>query len=268
MIDLAQLRSRLPGRRIEWFESTPSTMTEASRLLKEGTSAGTIIGAEEQTAGIGRHGHSWHSEAGAGLYVSLILDATRATSLPFVMLALGLGARQAIAEVGDLVPDLRWPNDVLLREKKCAGVLAQMEGSALIAGIGINVRHREFPEDIADIATSLYKCGATVTREDLLVELIRGVDEYMRLLENDGTEAIRNEFIRTSSYAYDRRVQVDLDSGTIEGITQGLDASGFLIVRDDAGVETTILAGGVRPVSREAFDTSNLPNDRLGISRS
>ena len=136
----------LPGRRVEWFPSLDSTMIVAAQLAREGCASGTVVGADRQTAGMGRAGHSWHSEADAGLYVSIVLRlALGPDSLPLVMLALGLATRDAIADVTGLAPDLRWPNDVLLRERKCAGILAQMEGDAVIAGIGINVGHVAFP---------------------------------------------------------------------------------------------------------------------------
>src|SRR6202142_2440869 len=144
-------------RRVEWFASIDSTMTVAARLAREGCPSGTVVGADEQTAGIGRHGHSWHSEPGAGLYVSVVLRLHLSSdALPVVMLALSLATQQAIAEVTGLAPDLRWPNDVLIDEKKCAGILAQFEGDAVIAGIGINVGHTQFPPDLAPIATSLF----------------------------------------------------------------------------------------------------------------
>src|SRR6185437_7238331 len=115
-------------RRVERFETVDSTMTIAARLAREGCEHGTVVTAEEQTSGIGRHGHSWHSERGTGLYVSIVLRITRPA--PVTMLALGLAARDAIAQVSGLDPDLRWPNDVLLNGRKCSGVLAQMEGGA------------------------------------------------------------------------------------------------------------------------------------------
>jgi BirA family biotin operon repressor/biotin-[acetyl-CoA-carboxylase] ligase len=253
MIDLAHLRTQFPQRRIEWHESIDSTMTAAAQLIKEGCGAGTIVGAEQQTAGIGRHGHSWHSPAGTGLYVSIVLNAPRldkaAASSPLIMLALGLAVRQAVAEVTDLVPDIRWPNDLILRGKKCAGILAQAEGPFLIAGIGINVLQREFPPEIETLATSLRLCGAfPISREPLLAALVNAVDEYCTMLAQRGGEVIGDEFLRTSSYAYGRRVQVDLDGRTLEGVTQGLDPSGFLIVEDDSGARTTILSGGVRAI--------------------
>lgn len=248
--DLERVRERLPGRRIEWLDSIDSTMHAAARLASEGCASGTIVGAEEQTAGVGRHGRAWHSETGAGLYVSLVLrPRLGAESLPLVMLALGVATREAIARAAGLAPDLRWPNDVLLDGRKCAGILAQLEGAAVIAGIGINVSQSRFPDDIAHLATSLRLAGApAVSRESLLVALARATDDCCRILTEEGAPAILTMFRRASSYAEGRRVRVEQDGATLEGVTCGLDASGFLVLRQENGKETTILAGGVRPV--------------------
>ncbi len=237
------------ARQVEWFSSVDSTMTIAARLAREGCPSGTVVGADEQTAGIGRHGHSWHSEPGAGLYVSVVLRLDLASgALPLVMLALGLATQQAIAEVTGLAPDLRWPNDVLLDEKKCAGILAQFEGDAVIAGIGINVSHTRFPPDLATLATSLRVAGApAVSREQLLAALLRSIDEACRVLVTDGPDAIRDAFAHASSYASGRRVRVEQNGDFLTGVTAGLDPSGFLMLRQDNGSVTKILAGGVRP---------------------
>jgi BirA family biotin operon repressor/biotin-[acetyl-CoA-carboxylase] ligase len=156
----------LPGRRVEWFPTLDSTMTVAARLAREGCASGTVVGADAQTAGIGRGGHSWHSEPNAGLYVSIVLRlALGPESLPLVMLALGLATRDAIADVTGLAPDLRWPNDVLLGEKKCSGILAQMEGDTRVgAGISINVGAGFSPDDRV-LLTSSRLAGASVSRQ-------------------------------------------------------------------------------------------------------
>src|ERR1700684_3846338 len=106
----------MPDRRIDWHDVIDSTMAAASRLAEAGVPSGTVVGAEEQSAGRGRHGRSWHSEPGSGLYVSIILrrQFTPAT-LPVVTLALGLAAQEAILKATDLACDLRWPNDVLIQ---------------------------------------------------------------------------------------------------------------------------------------------------------
>jgi BirA family biotin operon repressor/biotin-[acetyl-CoA-carboxylase] ligase len=220
----------LPGRQIDWFESLDSTMIEARREI----TPGRIVGAEQQTAGMGRHGRKWISPAGEGLYVSIVLAAK---PVPVIMLALGLATREAMGHSADL----RWPNDVLINGKKCAGVLAQLEGDTIIAGIGINVSQTEFPGDLETPATSLALEGVTVSREDLLVALVETVDRYTRL----SSDEILREFTNASTYVSGKRVRVETG---LEGVTCGLDPAGFLRVREDNGTETVILAGGVRPI--------------------
>jgi BirA family biotin operon repressor/biotin-[acetyl-CoA-carboxylase] ligase len=145
---------------------------------------------------------------------------------------------------------LRWPNDVLLQSKKCAGILTQLESSAIIAGIGINVNHTVFPGKLSGLATSLrIEGGRTYSRERLLVELAASIDNYCRLLERDGREPVLRMFSLASSFVYGRRVEVDLGDSTLNGTTAGLNNSGFLILREDDGRESVILAGGVRPCS-------------------
>lgn len=243
------MRFELRGRRVEWFSSIDSTMTVAASLAREGCASGTVVGADQQTAGIGRAGHSWYSEPGSGLYVSIVLRLDLGSeSLPLVMLALGLATQHAIAEVTGLAPDLRWPNDVLLDGKKCAGILAQIEGGAVIAGIGINVGHASFPPDIAPLATSLLLAGASASREALLAALVRAVEDSCGVLTGSGPAAICDAFTRASTYAQGRRVRVEQEDAILEGVTHGLDASGFLLLRQDNGTVTKILAGGVRPI--------------------
>jgi BirA family biotin operon repressor/biotin-[acetyl-CoA-carboxylase] ligase len=231
--DLASVRAQLPGRPIDWFDSLDSTMIEARRDLRPGR----IVGAEAQSAGMGRHGRKWISEPGAGLYVSMILPAK---AVPVIMLSLGLATRQAIGGRADL----RWPNDVLVNGKKCAGVLAQVEGDIVIAGIGINVSQTGFPNHLETPATSLLLEGVIVSREDLLVTLVHAVDHYCQLSVD---ETLR-QFADASSYASGRRVRAEAAGKLVEGVTCGLDPAGFLRVREDNGAETTILAGGVRPI--------------------
>jgi BirA family biotin operon repressor/biotin-[acetyl-CoA-carboxylase] ligase len=234
---------------IHRFETIDSTMREAARLAQAGCPAGTAVVAAEQTAGRGRFGRRWHSERGQGLYVSVVLRLDVAPAdLPVVTLALGLSVRNAIAGVTGLACDLRWPNDVLIGEKKCAGVLAELHGGAVVAGIGINVNQREFPEEIAGIATSLrLAAGREHSPDDLLPALLARIDDGVKLLENEGRAAVLEQFAAASSYARGKRVIVGLAEGEVEGLTDGLDSSGFLLLRRDNGERTVILAGGVRP---------------------
>src|SRR5262249_60120804 len=107
----------------------------------------------EQTAGQGRYGRYWFSESESGLYASIVLKpSVSSATLPVLMLALGLATAEAIARSTDLECDLRWPNDVLIGDKKVAGILVQLQDRFVIAGIGINVNHAEFPPDLEPIA--------------------------------------------------------------------------------------------------------------------
>ena len=235
-----------------YFSSTGSTMEEAARLAEAGCSHGTVVIADEQTAGQGRHGRRWHSEPGAGLYASIVLRPDlRPDSLPALTLALGLAAADAIAETSGLACDLRWPNDIMLEGRKVAGILVQLLDSVAIAGIGINVNHAAFPPEIAAEATSLrIVSNRPYSREQLLIALLEAVDRYGGVLAGaDGRQQILTMFSRRSSYARNKRVKVDQGQSVVEGTTAGLDPSGFLILRKDDGTEDLVLAGGVRPVS-------------------
>lgn len=219
----------IPGRRVDWFAELDSTMLEAKRDPQPGR----IVVADRQTAGMGRHGRTWLSPAGEGLYVSFVL---RIPISPVISLAVGLAAREAIGDPADL----RWPNDVLLSGSKCAGVLVQSDPDVVIAGIGINVSQRWFPQDLDTPATSLALEGIQVAREDLLVKLTAALDRSMALPHDE----VLWQFSEHSSFVNDKRVR----AGEVEGVTCGLDDSGFLRVREDNGTVTTILNGGVRPI--------------------
>jgi BirA family biotin operon repressor/biotin-[acetyl-CoA-carboxylase] ligase len=225
-------------------------MIAAAQLAAAGAPSGTVVGADEQTAGQGRFGRLWHSETGTGLYFSLILRlALNANDLPLVTLALGLAVRESILDTTGIVTDLRWPNDVLIADRKTAGILTQMESGAIVAGIGINVNQTDLPPDIAPIATSLrLASGRTHSREQILIRLLPKIDEWCDVLAREGRGPILRVFTESSRYVADRRVTVEISEGeALTGATAGLTSEGFLKVRDDRGKEHTIIAGGVRP---------------------
>lgn len=250
-LDLLWVRERQPERQIYWFDSIGSTMEAAEQLADQGCASGTVAGAEEQTAGHGRHGRSWYSEREAGLYISEVLRLeVPPDALPVVTLALGLAAADAILKTSGVVCDLRWPNDVLAGGKKCAGILVQLHGSAVIAGIGVNVNQTGFPEELRPLATSLrLATGRMQSREELLVHLLQSTGELCGILKEDGKEAILRMFAQASTFASGRHVVVDQGGALLEGTTEGLDESGFLILRQKDGRRSLVLAGGVRPAT-------------------
>ena len=171
-----------------------------------------------------------------------------AASVPVVTFALGLAAAEAIEEVSGVSCDLRWPNDVLIGDRKCAGILTELHGSAVVAGIGVNVNQSEFPPDVRELATSLRIAnGREQSREDLLAALLGSIDRHCDILAERGPAAIFDLFTQVSSYVSGRRVTVELTDGSVTGTTAGLTPAGFLRVRRDNGAVETIVAGGVRP---------------------
>jgi BirA family transcriptional regulator, biotin operon repressor / biotin---[acetyl-CoA-carboxylase] ligase len=236
-MDLDRLRRELGPRRILYYPSIDSTMRVAA-----GCEAGTLVIADEQLAGQGRHGRVWHSEPNAGIYCSMVLELVLEPK-PVLTLALGLAAVDAIARSTGLVCDLRWPNDIMSGGKKTGGILVQLVDGAAIAGIGINVNQTSFPPELAREATSLrLQAGRPACRTEILLALIPAVDAFIQ----EDKDTILRLFTRASSYAAGRRVVVNQPGGIVEGTTAGLDADGFLVVRKDDGTDTLILAGGVR----------------------
>ena len=148
-----------------------STMQMASELAAKGCPSGTVVGADEQTAGRGRYGRVWHSEPGSGLYVSEVLRLRLPPAdLPAVTLTLGLAVAEAILNTTGIPCDLRWPNDVMVAGKKCAGILVQLQDDAVIAGIGVNVNQTVFPEELQPLATSLRIVSGREQSRDALFE--------------------------------------------------------------------------------------------------
>ncbi len=255
--------TRFAGR-IRHFASVESTNTLALEAAQAGAQNAVFV-ADEQTAGRGRGGHTWHSIAGDGLYVSVLVTPTIPIHMAmWIPLATGLAAQQAIREITSLTVDIRWPNDLLLNRKKCGGILVESASKTItvadepmlrhaVIGVGINLNHEAFPPEIEPLATSLRReSGTTVSRDDLLVSLLRALDAEMHVLVRqhrgaDDGPALPERFTAASTWATGKRVHVDEDGG-YTGITDGLDSRGFLRIRMDDGTARTVLSGGVREI--------------------
>lgn len=247
-LDVAAIREQRPQQLVHYFPVIDTTMREAAHLAAEGAAAGTVVIADEQRAGIGRLGRAWHSEPESGIYMSIVLRLPlQPENLAVAPLMLGLATAEAIQSATGVCCDLRWPNDVLIAERKVAGILAQLSGDAIIAGIGINVNHSKFPPGLRTPATSLkLECpGAIQSRERLIVAVLESLDFFGDLLTSDGPEAILRAFSAASSYACSRRIVIE-ETGQ-HGTTAGLDEHGFLMVRLDSGALERMAAGGIRP---------------------
>lgn len=242
---------------VHHYFRVPSTNSEAMQAAAAGAPEGSVYLAEEQTAGRGRGGHSWTSPPSSGIYCSVVLrpPLSPADAIILSMMA-GLATAFAVEQAANLKPDLRWPNDLLLGDKKFCGILTEMNAEVTrvryaVVGIGINVNQEEFPPDLAPIATSLrIASGHPCSRVQLTAALLQSLDrEYLALTSRDIGEARRDilrRFEQMSSYARGKRVRVD-ENGGYEGTTAGLDDRGFLLVETGAGLRT-VLSGAVRPV--------------------
>jgi BirA family biotin operon repressor/biotin-[acetyl-CoA-carboxylase] ligase len=239
---------------VQHFSSVDSTSTRALEAAQTGALSG-VWTAEEQTAGRGRGGHTWHSIPGDGLYVSVLIRPHLALHRAlWLSLATGLAVQSAIAETTGLTPDIRWPNDLLLNDRKCCGILVETGIAAgeqpamlrhAVIGIGINVNHAEFPPELASLATSLRReTGKAWPREPLLAALLRALHREIRSLETNATELLER-FANASSWVRGKPVQVG-EEGGYTGVTSGLNDEGFLMVEGDDGIRHTVLSGGVR----------------------
>lgn len=246
------------------FDTIDSTNTEAARQARQGADEGLCVIADQQTAGRGRHGRAWVSKRASGLYFSIILRPKLETQfLPLITLMTGIAVYDTLKEFG-VEPDIKWVNDILVRERKISGILAETvetpTGLAVIVGIGINLTSRNFPDDIAKIATSIESESAMMGHrrlDPLMVEtkLAAYINYWYEILlgENGHNEILQN-WLGRSSYFSGKPVSVTLPTGTIEGITDGLEENGALRVKTPGGSVTIVQAGDVerlREVSHE-----------------
>ncbi|MEO8682909.1 MAG: biotin--[acetyl-CoA-carboxylase] ligase [Vicinamibacterales bacterium] len=247
-VALAALQARRPdlGLSVHWHERLASTMDEAARLATDAALALPVVIADEQTAGRGRRGHSWQSPAGAGLYMSLVWRQPSLTTLPLMTLAAGLGVREGIRKATGLVPDVKWPNDLLVGKRKVAGLLA--EGVAIgspdqvvILGVGVNLMSAAYPPEVAARATSIEgELGRGVERGVVTGAVIEGLVDRLGDL-GTGPGDILQAWRAASPSAVGTRVEWD----GRHGVTAGIDDAGALLVKTNHGIER-IIAGELR----------------------
>jgi BirA family biotin operon repressor/biotin-[acetyl-CoA-carboxylase] ligase len=237
------------------FYKIGSTNAAAMTAAADGDPEGSVFLAEEQTAGRGRGANSWESARSAGIYCSVVLRPQMPPSDVLVLaLAAALAVRSAIRQVdGRVSVDLKWPNDVLIAGKKVCGILTEMNSEAtrvryIVVGIGVNVNQASFPAELEAQATSLrLTTGSEWSRVELTVALLKSLDREYRLLTGqlDAQQSILRRFSEQSSWVQGKRIRVTEHGSRLEGITEGLDARGFLQVRTADGLQT-ILSGTVR----------------------
>jgi len=242
------LDTRFIGQKIVYYPRLTSTMDVARREARQGAPEGTVVVADEQTAGKGRVKRVWLSPGGSiALSVVLYLDTA---CLPGLIMLSSLAAARSIEAVTGLGAQIKWPNDILVNGRKVCGILVESDwhGNKVaytIIGIGINVNFRlsDFP-GILPVATSLAdETGKDVSRLDLVRALLTEMERlYLALPDGD---SVYREW-RTKLVTLGRKVRVESGKTMLEGLAESVARDGSLLLRHPDGSSTQIVAGDVR----------------------
>ena len=237
------------GDRVRHYREVPSTNDVAAALAERGAPHGTVVVADAQTAGRGRHGNHWFSPAGAGLYLSVLL---RTPTPPVLTLAAGVAVAEALRCVTGLDATLEWPNDVVVATpaaaRKVAGILVEAvtvhdRVDRVIVGIGVNLRDAAWPPELADRAGSVEGLtGRSVDPASLLVELLATLATRCADVESGEIANLLTRWERLAPSSRGATVEWLVGSVRQRGVTEGVDEQGALLVR--VGARRERLAGG------------------------
>lgn len=243
--------SRIVGRDIQVFQQTSSTNDVAEKLARDGVAEGVVIFAETQTKGRGRLGRKWLSPTGQGLWFSVLLRPGMPTgSITQLTIAAATAVARAIRLETGLTPQIKWPNDILLRGKKVVGILTELSAEVdrvryVIIGIGVDVNVTDFPAELREVATSLSaEAGKKILRAEIATAILRELDaDYARLARGE-FPALAEEWER-QCITLGRRVVIHIGDRTLTGRAESLDTDGALLLRGDYGHLERIIGGDV-----------------------
>ncbi len=246
----SQVNTELIGREIITYDSVESTNDLAKSLVTDWNREGTVILANSQTRGRGRLGKSWHSEKDLGIYLStMVMPELPPEHMPQITMVAGVAVVQAINEFSQERAHLKWPNDILLNEKKVAGILTENHQdhghSGIIIGIGVNVNHSRFPIPLQHLATSLaMENGRSFDRLLLIAALITQLDREYRSFLDHGLPPTLQQW---SQYSEMFGMHLSLAQGNVNhtGTAIKLDERGRLVVLLDTGEEKAFDSGEV-----------------------
>jgi BirA family biotin operon repressor/biotin-[acetyl-CoA-carboxylase] ligase len=248
---LLSTRTGVYGRSLDLRAETDSTNDDARAAADAGAPRGHVVVADAQRAGRGGRGSVWSSPGGTDLYVSIVERLELAPrALSVLTLAVGLGVRDACAACltdRGVEARVKWPNDVRLGDRKCAGILVESSSlgerlGPIVIGIGLDVNRAAWPDELRDVATSLREwSGAPLDRGEVLVTLFASVEARVELLVREGPDAIVAE-LRRHLALVGRAVRVD----AIDGVLEGIDDEGRLLLRTDNGGLTRLRSGTLR----------------------
>ena len=235
-----------------FLQQTDSTNLEVKRAAGEGDEGPTLFVAEEQTAGRGRRGRNWSSPPGSGIWMSLLLrPKLRPERASMLTLVTALAVTDGIREVTGLEAAIKWPNDVVVRGKKVAGILTEMSTDLdriefVVIGIGINVNTHSFPEEIREVATSLaIEQGMETARTPIIAAVWKQFARYEKLFEEKGSFTALKERYEALLANRGREVRVLDPDGEYCGVAEGITEGGELLVRREDQSLTAVRSGVV-----------------------
>jgi BirA family biotin operon repressor/biotin-[acetyl-CoA-carboxylase] ligase len=238
------------------FDELGSTNTALMEEALAGAREGLVVVADHQTAGRGRLGRTWSAEPGTALLVSVLLrPPLPVEEMAVVLMAAGLAACDGVEAGAGFRPGLKWPNDLVVGDRKLAGLLTESTGGSdpgVVLGLGVNVSAGAYPAELAGEATSCEEEGGrAVDRAELLIGLLTALElRYATAVGPDGRPATLAAY-RADSATLGRRVRVDLTAGDqVEGEAAGVADDGRLVVVDDTGGEHLVHVGDVKHLRR------------------
>ena len=245
-----QIHTKWAGKTVHFARETDSTNLWIKRLAKEGASEGTLALAEFQSAGRGRLGRSWEVPEGTSVMMSILLRPKfEPQYAPTLTLVMGMAVAKAVKNLGFDV-SIKWPNDVVVSHKKICGILTEMgvrDGKIdyAVIGVGINVNIREFPEEMADKATSLYlESGREFDRSQIPGLVMEAFEKYYeKFAATCDLSGLKEEY-ESILANYDQPVRV-LAKEPYEGVARGITDGGELLVEKTDGTIATVSAGEV-----------------------
>lgn len=236
-----------------YYPSVDSTNKQARILASQGYPEGTIVVAEMQTEGRGRRGRNWYSPAGQGIYMSLILrPSIPLKEISRISLMKAVAVAETLQEELDLPARIKWPNDILINDRKIAGLLSEaitdMDGiEYIVIGIGLNINNPEsnFPDDFRTDPTSvLAEKKQPVSRVKLIQSLLAKLEHhYFMLQKGDFAETLSTG--KRLSMVIGQKVSLETSQGLVTGRAVDIDDDGFLLVVDGAGVQHTVISGEI-----------------------
>ncbi|MBI4709885.1 MAG: biotin--[acetyl-CoA-carboxylase] ligase [Nitrospirae bacterium] len=247
-------RGEIIGRELVFFQSAASTNDEALRLIQaKDNPEGIVIFADSQERGRGRFNRSWVSPPDVNLYFTVVLKPPlHSKDAALLTLMAAVAAVSAIREYTGLDAGIKWPNDILIRDKKAGGILAETKTNAngiifAAVGIGLNVNlfMEMLPEEIRALATSLIKeKGEPVDRIKLLSHILSRMEHWYKVLLNDGKKILIDECVKLSS-TVGNMVDIIAPDGVKSGIAEGISEDGALVLKSASGSVEMIYAGDV-----------------------